>query len=1111
MKKQRCLHYVWLAVLLAAFQQLTAQTCTLGTTGLSANIKQSVSSGSASSFQPGGNIELSFDNNPSTIYHSSWSGGGFPITLNYNFSGADRIDYIVYTPRTSGDNGLFMEAELWYATTAAPASFTKIRDFNFYASSTPVTVSLTSALINPATFRVVVKSGKNNFASCAEMEFYKFNTGNAVPSLFKDNICSGLKPGTTQANINALPNGFFKNLAQCMFNNTYDTTYRVQQYEPYQNLSVLADQLKTSYYSKFENPTGIFLKPATTVIFVEDDFGEPLSLKLFYYRGNANMKQKDYPLIKGVNLVPINDTGLAYISYYTTNYKTVPPVRVHITSGEINGYFDVTKDNNTKWNSLLQNTVTQMLDIKGRRVGLLYPKPSLLQYTPNNGEELVGIYDSVIRIEHEIMGLYKYNKVPKNHMFAAAYDQPNWAWHAGGDGVNFGSAIQATCEYANIRNNMWGIAHEFGHINQIRPGLKWIGLTEVTNNVHSSWISYWFGTTPSARKRLEGETVNDAYLTPQETGTANGQGTNMVGGRFNAFLTNGILKQQKWQGQYGPDDMSSPPSADDDYSTAGDLFVRLAPLWQLQLNYQVVSVPKKDWHADIAEKVRQTNEAGMTNGTLQLNFMKNLADAVQEDLTEFFKKIGMLRTYNQLIRDYSTEQITITAQDSIDVVNYIQSKHYPKPVSPVLYYLSANSVDAFVNKAAVIGTFNTGVTAPSGTGIARQVTVDHAVWKNVAVFETYTGNTLSNISMTGGGFINNDKTRVYYPSGATAIYAVAWNGKKTLVYGTANVAPLVSRVSNIQSTQFSLVVETLTAGHTYDVSLDGGSTWALTNQTADSIVVSGLTANTSYRLLTRRKSGATNVTGDLAIVTTQVAAPQLIANGIYNIFSRGSNNVRLDVYTASSAAGTKLQVYTNHTGLAQKFEVIHTGGDVYRIIPQCATANAVGYNSSNMLVTEVNGSQSSILWKITLDAPTGHYVIRKSTDLNKCWDVYGGAVVSGTEIGLWDLGTGSDNRRWRFEPTTLSRSADPAIANQTDEDAKALVIYPNPSSGSIQVILPESAVNNPVSVVTATGQVIHVNSEKGKKTRTISIRSKGLFYLKVQSASGELVQKVMIQ
>ena len=81
------------------------------------------------------------------------------------------------------------------------------------------------------------------------------------------------------------------------------------------------------------------------------------------------------------------------------------------------------------------------------------------------------------------------------------------------------------------------------------------------------------------------------------------------------------------------------------------------------------------------------------------------------------------------------------------------------------------------NKLKVSGQFNTGIT---GTTTKQ---VSHSVWKNVTVFETYAGGVLQSITMVGTGSSNNSFTNVPYPSDATRIEAVGYDGTRTLVFG----------------------------------------------------------------------------------------------------------------------------------------------------------------------------------------------------------------------------------------------------------------------------------------------------------------------------------------
>ncbi len=60
--------------------------------------------------------------------------------------------------------------------------------------------------------------------------------------------------------------------------------------------------------------------------------------------------------------------------------------------------------------------------------------------------------------------------------------------------------------------------------------MKWVSTGEVTNNIYSAYVNYMLN--PSSM-RLEHERIN-------------GGDGNMIGGRFNAYLNNGILKGENW-------------------------------------------------------------------------------------------------------------------------------------------------------------------------------------------------------------------------------------------------------------------------------------------------------------------------------------------------------------------------------------------------------------------------------------------------------------------------------------------------------------------------------------------------------------------------------------
>lgn len=577
---------------------------------------------------------------------------------------------------------------------------------------------------------------------------------NEVSQIFADDMCTELRKGTNQKKINSITDSLFQITAQQIFNKTYVTDFRIQDYEAYATLETLAKEMKTSYYNRFENPTGIYFNSnSEAIILVEDNQAESIAFVVNDF-GTGN--NDTYTLNKGYNRLKIKNSGLGYIHFYTDNYKNILPVKLHIIGGRVNGYFDKDKHSLDDWQSTLTKTVCDYIDIKGKYINLCYKVDDLKKYC-KDGIALIDFYDKVVDLEYDLMGLHKYNCVPKNHMFARTTENGLFA-----DGIGAGLATGYMYELGNpekIYDGTWTIAHELGHVNQIRPGLKWVSTSEVTNNVYSSYIQYYF--TPT-RLRLEHERIND------------GDGNNVIGGRFNAYLNNGILKGEQWLCQRGPDRMKG-------YENGGDHFVKLCPLWQLMLYYRIAgtaSWTKPDWYGDIAEIVRNMDDSKMSNGQLQLNFIKNACDVTGEDLTGFFIKAGMLKPINKELDDYTRGWLKITQDDCDRLIKY--ASRYPKPQSPVIYYITGNSVAVYEKKLQVTGNFGKGVEMNADK---KSCIIDHNIWKNVTVFETYINDELEKIAMVGTNSPDGTTTLVQYPEGATRIEAVAWDGARTLVYG----------------------------------------------------------------------------------------------------------------------------------------------------------------------------------------------------------------------------------------------------------------------------------------------------------------------------------------
>ena len=199
------------------------------TTEIEGDYKILISGANASASQSGENITRTFDDNFNTLWHSPYNRNPdlFPITIEYYFKDVDYIDYFIYYPRSSGENGLFKETEIWVASGDDTVPI-KIMDFDFEGKSSPTKIIFEEPVFDPKTIRIVIKSGVEDFASCAEMAFYQINPYKYDPlDIFSDETCSELKQGITLDDIYKIEKDLYKNIAFHLYNGTYPSEFRI--------------------------------------------------------------------------------------------------------------------------------------------------------------------------------------------------------------------------------------------------------------------------------------------------------------------------------------------------------------------------------------------------------------------------------------------------------------------------------------------------------------------------------------------------------------------------------------------------------------------------------------------------------------------------------------------------------------------------------------------------------------------------------------------------------------------------------------------------------------------------------------------------------------------
>ena len=690
-----------------------------------------IASGTASNYQSGEGIERSFDGDYATLYHSNYSSQNtFPITLTYTLKEVSHVDYAVYTPRQDGNvNGNFQEVTVSYQV---GNKWTTLATLNFEGSSAASRIPFgDNGVDDVKAVRFVVKSGTNGFASCSEMEFYTKNNfmEELLHTYFTDNLCTQLREGVTAQEIEQIPVAEIRNMAKAMLAGTYSTEFRIGEFTAFRPLSDLQGELKNSYlYNNHENPTGITFDEDESVIVMVEGIGEQSVALQVRNFGPTVFASSTYALQNGINVIKVSNKGNGYINYYTTSWKTAPKVKMHFLNAKEQGYFSPKYKGHTNddWKRLLANAKGDCLDMHGEFTDCVFPVSSFKANCPNDGEWLMAIYDSIISVERDIMGIFKYKHEFPNRQCAITVATSGGLYHASNDG--FCVPVNALRDpTSRTHYDIWGAAHEYGHQNQTQ-GLRWIGLTEVTNNIMSAYVEHKLRT--DGYHRLENESN---------------------GFRYYDFFEYNVMKG----GQFVP-------------HAHNDVFCTLVPFWQLLIYTRIAGI-QPDAYPELYETLRnQSALSSMSDGQHQVNFMKQWCHITKTNFLPYFKQVGMFKTVDESISDYSTRQLTITQAMLDNLEKEINAANYPEP--PVAFcYIDVNNYPAFRDKAALVeNTVGKGCSVSGNT-----VRIQHNQWKNVVGFETYKADgTLLHMTNYGHG------DSAYKPT----MTSVVWNTSEKPAY-----------------------------------------------------------------------------------------------------------------------------------------------------------------------------------------------------------------------------------------------------------------------------------------------------------------------------------------
>ncbi len=336
---------------------------------------------------------------------------------------------------------------------------------------------------------------------------------------------------------------------------------------------------------------------------------------------------------------------------------------------------------------MLKNATYKYFDVLGNLTHLTFPVESFRQYTPD-GKALIEVYDRIVALEHEFMGLDKYadkkfanrhycHVVNRGYMYAPNY---RTAYST--------TTMKKVCDIEQLTGiALWGPSHEIGHCNQIRPGAKWHGMTEVTNNLYCLYVQDAFGLTTRVQKEMERPTgmFDDCW--------------------YERSMTEYFSKELA-------------------HNENRINHCRLIPFWQLHL-YLTKVLGNKDFYKDLFEDIR-TSVDPATDGECQLEFVKKACEAANLDLTPFFEKYGFLKPMKLEVNDYGKKMFEVTEEGIKQTRKAIKAKKYPKLEVP-FWYITDHTVELFKNPRAI----------EKGTAVCKGNTFTMENWKNVVAYEIF--------------------------------------------------------------------------------------------------------------------------------------------------------------------------------------------------------------------------------------------------------------------------------------------------------------------------------------------------------------------------------------
>ena len=536
----------------------------------------------------------------------------------------------------------------------------------------------------------------------------------ALSNLFSDVACTTLKKEfadeaalTADIDYLKLPEAL-RNMAKKVYSGTwaennydgsksawdtdYAQKYRVQLYEPYNDIMKASSALGLNWHTNMNNPTGIFANNDDVLyVMVDGEIEEGASLYLDYFVDGERLStdlNHGTPLQPGLNIITCtadksnycinyvvetfdvsnNKRGHAAKKHRLSDYK---PIKIHIEGGYINGYWNKMGDElygegdkNADWEYLEARANQKEVLILGQYMTLQFPlkdedtegNTGLATYLNDkvNVEDVIREWDNIMMWERLLLGV-----LGEEALNAASpkspYSESNHVIEYTGNDSDFPSGYG---DYYNIHGLAWGVNHNFMYATGDMSAYHYNTMGGIFQEMPTSAGSHWgpaheIGHQHQNLIKMRGEMEVSNNLFSNVVLWLYGSTTSRVNGTEGS-LENVLKNFNKETGHY----------------LNNSIWGMTQMYYKLFLYYHVLGHNPK-FYPRLFEILRldpqKDNNASAVNGAnAQLHLYKKVCEAAGEDLTEFFRAHGFFKPLDGwTIDDYGVSTYYMT-QAQID-------------------------------------------------------------------------------------------------------------------------------------------------------------------------------------------------------------------------------------------------------------------------------------------------------------------------------------------------------------------------------------------------------------------------------------------------------------